>query len=157
MKWPTSISLQFITSPEATPIPQLIVHIIVIAKHKGNYLAGPFLTNEKGQIIIAREELENTIKRIQTVFPMDYVDNLEQCTGQIKVLIEGTQQLSERAQELHMFLPEVTSKLANLLELAIVNPHNTFLEKDFMISKGTNMVKVDVDAGVLAPRSSEQK
>lgn len=103
---------------------KLLVAFELRSNLRNDYSLGLYLTDEKGECIISRNDILKTISEYQTEYPMDYSSDLTDCTA-IVVAIESKKKLRKRANRLREFFPEE----AKFLKLQIdkcSNPAHSF-------------------------------
>jgi hypothetical protein len=85
MNFPDKVTVIVRDRQTGLPVEQLAVRMELLAAHKNNYSVGPFVTDEKGQVVFTRAACEFAIKRAKEMFLMDYHSNLKECRSFVEV------------------------------------------------------------------------
>lgn len=127
--WPSVIKLKVVKKDDGRPLERrILVHMQVVSPRKNSYSLPPKLTNERGEITIAKKEAEEAVRSAMSESPMDYSCSLNEC-GKIRVLIDGPRQLARRVSKLTPIYPEEAAALERMIqESENLSVHGTDLE-----------------------------
>ena len=71
------------------PIPRLVVRLEIIVPRKNNYDCEPKLTDQSGQVVFSREDMESTVHILQHAFLMDYAGGLDDSVALKATSLDG--------------------------------------------------------------------
>ncbi len=103
IKFPKVIRLNIHDSDTGKPIEKIVLKIRLYANHKNdyNFILPP--SKEDGSIVIAREWLEEEIKKEQSLFVMDYASDLNDCKPKFSLSILDISALNRAIDAMHLY------------------------------------------------------
>lgn len=147
-KIPNQIIVQLIKSTQQDfPINNILLYIKIFARHKNDYLLGPFVSNENGEILITKLLLENEIQATIESGIMDY-DDIEGCSSEVEIHLYSQKEINNliesRTKVWTELLKGEKKRWASISELIDIlkNSNNKFL----LINNSNKFIKVKIDA-----------
>ena len=98
----------------------LIVFFILKSNIKNDFMIGPLVTGNNGEIFLTRGLVEKKISITKNEFPMDYAGTLNDCE-QLNILVETRVELDDRACRLAEFYPDEALELQKIIDKATNN------------------------------------
>jgi hypothetical protein len=106
MKWPRDIQIRIFSRDSRRSLENLAVFVTFVASRKNSYSFGPFLTNKNGEIELATDDIRKWIAETKNEFPMDYVDDIEQCDRVLVIEVESFSSLEMRWSRINEIYPD---------------------------------------------------
>ena len=119
MNFPEILTVTALEYETRTPVQGVALILMLFAVRKNNYDVGPFITDVKGQVRIARRDCEWHIRNSQELFIMDYIDSLEQCKPKFEIRLHLPEHVEGMIRQYH--------SAPDLWGQAFPNPDQLFL------------------------------
>lgn len=116
MNWPPNIRIRVLSRDSRLPVENLVLFVTVVTSRKNSYSFGPFLTSKTGEIELLVDDLRRWVAETKNEFPMDYVDDIEQCEGGLLVEVESSLSLEARWQRIRKLFPDRALIMKGLLD-----------------------------------------
>ena len=99
MKFPDSLSVRVLDRLTRAPVEGLAIVLELFALRKNNYIVGPAISDQAGEVQFTREECKRTIKSDQEMFIMDYEGDLEDCRPNLEVRLHAPEHINAMVRQ----------------------------------------------------------
>ena len=140
MDFPSTVSFKFITKNQI-PIANLIVLFELLARSKNDYSIGRFMTDEKGEICLTKQFIDNEIRKEMNTYPMDYNCRLTDCKDNLQVIIEDADSITKHIKHLSKYYPNESH---NLMELFSISVNKNFMNQTHGVEINKSIRKVQL-------------
>ena len=95
MVFPKEFILQFLSRRTNLPIEGIFCEVTLFAKKKNNYDFQPPLTNTKGETVISRDYVLEEIRRLKTLWIMDFQSSLDECLDEVRIEVPSGREIAK--------------------------------------------------------------
>jgi hypothetical protein len=130
MSWPGSLLIR-VTEGPAKPAGRRLVSLRILDTKRNPYSLGPYLTDEDGEILITREDVERQVKRAQEAAPMDYgfIGLSLERSYPVEISVKSKDELEEDVKRARDYYPDEAERLEALVRQSTNNRQSTYKEK----------------------------